>query len=197
MLFELVVQFLDKHSIIIPFLVGFITGESFIIPLAFLSASGLINLWKVLVFCTLGMFFSEFIPFTIGRIPSVRNFFEKMMVSEKTKKIEKKIHKNLIKRPFLTLLSAKFIYGLSIPTIIYFGYKKVHYYKFAVYAFLVNLIFAPLIVLVGWFGGKQFTSLISLFEDMRIALLILIILLVLFFYLQKWLSHKLMKMQEQ
>ena len=68
--------FLKDYGILASFLGGFITGESGILSLSFLSANGFIPVWYVLVFCTLGMYLSDFIPLTIGRFKFLRNIFE-------------------------------------------------------------------------------------------------------------------------
>lgn len=194
---ENLLPLIEQHGIIISFLIGFITGESFIIPLAFLSAQGYIALWKVVIFCTLGMYLSEFIPFTIGRTPFLRKFIEKRLVSPRMKKIEEKLHKHSMSKPFLTLIISKFTYGLSIPTIIYFSYKKMPYSKFAIYTALVNLIFVPIVIAIGWFGGRGFKFIISDFESIRIAIFLLIVLIIIFFYIRKWIDRRLIKMQER
>jgi len=195
---EQLLVLLEEHGIIVAFLSGFITGDSMITLLSFLAANGYISLWKVVVFCTLGMYLSEFIPFSIGKIKPLREYFEKKVFSERVKKTELKIHHHAKTKPFLTLIVAKFTYGLSIPTLIYFGYKEIlSYKKFALYMIFINLIFVPVLVLVGWLSGKGFNLTEIVLKDVRVALLFLFALFLIIFYLKKWMGQKLIKMQEQ
>ncbi|MDP2925557.1 MAG: VTT domain-containing protein [Nanoarchaeota archaeon] len=197
MIFETILPFVDKYGIMIAFLGGFITGESVIITLGFLSANNVLALWKVLIFSTLGMYFSDFIPFTIGRLRFLKKILGNKWLSNKTKRAEESLQKYTKNNIFLMLLFTKFIYGASIPALIYLGYKRISYLKFAFYDFLVVLIFVPIVITIGYLSGKGFRIAVMIFDNLRIAIFLLIIFILLFIIIRKWLNMKLIKEQEK
>jgi membrane protein DedA with SNARE-associated domain len=194
MIQEMILLFAKDHGILVSFLGGFITGETIIIPIAFLSANGFIPLWQVLIFCTLGMYLSDFIPFTIGRFKFLRNLFKGKSL-EHAKRLENRFLKLTKSNIFLTLLYTKFIYGLSIPALIYLGHKETSYSRFALYNLLVEIIFVPIVILIGWTGGKGFTIVQTIFKDVRIAILLLILFIITVFFIRKWVNKELTKRQ--
>lgn len=193
MITEFILPFVAEHGIIISFLVGFITGETAIITLALVSSTGMLPLWYMLVFSTIGMFLSDFIPFMIGRHEWFVNFLWEKKVEHRGKSIEKVLHKYVNHNLFLILMITKFIYGASIPALLYLGSKKTSLTKFSMANFLVEIIFVPLVVLLGWYAGKGFTHAANLFADMRIAVFILILLVVLFVLGRRWIYIKIIK----
>lgn len=192
---ELLFLFKD-HLVLLSFLSGFITGETVILTLSFLSANGYFPLVDILVFCTLGMYFSDFIPFMIGRSEFLRKIFSKKFFCKKSETSEL-IIRHLNKHFFLSLLSAKFIYGAAIPVLGYMGYKKVSYKKFALWNILVEIIFVPTVVAIGWFGGKGYGQVSEIFKDLRIAIFLLIIVIILMYFIKKWLGKKLIEKQKK
>jgi|SRR3989338_5379036 len=189
--------FLKDYGIIISFLGGFVTGESGILSLSFLSANGFIPLWYVLIFSTLGMYLSDFVPFTIGRFKFLRDIFEGKRFSKHLKKAEKIMNKYTKNNLFLIILYAKFTYGASIPVLLYLGHKKTSYKKFAFYNIFVELIFVPLLVFIGWYAGKGFNLFLIIFKNIKFAIFILIVLIIFLFFLRKWVNQRLIKMQKQ
>lgn len=187
--------YISQHGIIISFLIGFITGETFIIILAFLSATGTIPLWYVVIFCTLGMYLSDFVPFTIGKSRLLSRLF-KVKNKKATKKLEDKFLKYTHNNLFLALFYTKFIYGLSIPALIYFGHKGVSYKKFALYNVGVELIFVPIVVSVGWLAGKGFTYFLTAFRNIKLAIFLLIFLIIIVYFIRTWLDKRLIKKQK-
>jgi len=196
MIIEAILPFLETHGIMISFLGGFVSGESIIMTLAFLSANGLIPLWYVLVFCTLGMYLSDFIPFLFGRLKFVKNLMEKERFARRIEKVEDILLKFTKNNLFLTLLYTKVIYGASIPALIYLGSKKTSKSKFAVNNLLVELIFVPAVVSVGWLSGKGFSSAITILKDIKIGIFLLVVLIIVLYSLRKWVNNKLIRIKK-
>lgn len=196
MIFQTILPFIGQYGKTISFFGGFITGESMIVTLAFLSAQGVLPLWQVFVFCTLGMYLSDFIPLIIGRFKFFRKLFERKKFVKKIEKIEHNLQKYARNNLFLILFYSKFIYGLSIPALIYLGTKKTSYLKFAFYNFLVEIIFVPMVILIGWFSGRGFLFTKNIFKDIRIAIFLLIIFIILFIFIRRWWNQKLIKKQK-
>lgn len=197
MITEAILPFLKTHGIIISFLGGFITGESIILTLAFLSANDFISLWYVLVFCTLGMYLSDFIPFLFGRFKFVKNLMRKEKFARHIEKVEDILLRFTRNNLFLTLLYTKVVYGASIPALIYLGSKKTLKSKFAINNLLVELIFVPIVVSIGWLSGKGFNSAVTIFEDIKIGIFLLVVLIIVLYIIRKWANQKLIKMQRR
>ena len=195
MVLESILPLIGQYGKTISFFGGFVTGESVIVTLAFLSAQGVLPLWQVLIFCTLGMYSSDFIPFTIGRLRFFRKLLEREKFAKRVEKVEYYLQKHTKNNLFLILLYTKIIYGASIPALIYLGAKKTPYSKFAYYNLFVELLFVPGIVLIGWLTGKGFTLATKIFESARIAILLLIVLIILLYLIRKWESQRLIKKQ--
>ncbi len=85
-----------------------------------------------------------------------------------------------------------FIYGLSIPVIMYFSSKKVSLKKFIINDFFVVVIYMFFIVSIGYFAGEGFNLLSEIFRSLRIALLFLLLLIVCIYLLRKWMSIRLL-----
>ena len=196
MILENLLPLISQYGKTISFFGGFITGESIIVTLAFLSAQGVLPLWQVLVFCTLGMYLSDFVPLTIGRFKFFRKLLEREKFVRRVEKIEYHIQKYTKNNLFLILLYTKIIYGASIPALVYLGAKKTPYSKFAFYNFFVEIIFVPVVVLIGWLTGKGFSLATRIFESIRIAILLLIILIIILYFIRRWESQKLIKKQK-
>lgn len=183
------IPFLANYGILISFLGGFITGESVIIPLSFFSAMGFLPAWNILIFSTLGMILSNFIPFLIGRSGFLYKFFKFDSPSKSLVYLEQKIIRYSKNKLFLKILYAKLIYGASIPMLIYLGHKKTRISSFTLASILADIIFVPLIFIIGWYAGKGFGLFEYLFKDLRIILLALVIFLILFYFIKKWISE--------
>lgn len=196
MVLENLLPLISQHGKTISFFGGFITGETIIVTLAFLSAQGVLPLWQVLVFCTLGMYLSDFVPLTIGRFKFFRKLLEREKFVRRVEKIEYHIQKYTKNNLFLILLYTKVIYGASIPALVYLGAKKTSYSKFAYYNLFVELVFVPGVVLIGWLTGKGFSLATKIFESIRIAALLLIILIIILYFVRKWWDQKLIKKQK-
>ncbi len=196
-LLDPLLPYIKLHGKLISFLGGFITGESVIISLAFLSANGLLPLWQVLIFCTLGMYASDFVPFLIGRTKFFVRLLHRKKLSAREKRIEDRLLHYAHNNFFLALLYTKFIYGASIPALIYFGSRKKSYKYFILYNLLVELIFVPIVVLIGWLSGKGFGLATTFYKDFKIVLLLIIIFVVILFFITRWINEKLGHLMEK
>src|SRR3989344_7463681 len=124
------IYLLGEYPILISFVAGLFGGEATILTLAFLSINGLMPIWTILVFSTLGLIISDLALFLFGRLKFIRNIKQLERHYKTFKKIDSIIIKISRDSVFLVLLYAKFIYGISIPALIYLGIKKSSISKF-------------------------------------------------------------------
>src|SRR3989344_5511325 len=192
-LVDILILILGEHPIWISFFGGIFGGEATIITLSFLSVQGYLPLWTIIIFSTLGLIISDFVLFMVGRFHFIKNIKQLEKHSKTFKKIDKIIIKWGGNNTFMVLLYTKFIYGTSIPTLIYLGMKNTPYHKFLIYNIIVNLVFMSIFMGFGILGGNSFTYLYELFNDVRFAIFGLIVFIVFFILIKKWISTKLIR----
>jgi membrane protein DedA with SNARE-associated domain len=164
------------YSSLISFFGAFIAGAETIFVLAMLATQGVMPLWIVFVFCSLGIFTADLMWFSIGKIKKLSHLKKIPYVHEVYKKSIKIINKtpNL----FILLSLTKFVYGIGIPIIMYLGRRKMKYKQFIKYNALIILMWTTGIVLIGWLAGKGFTFFYDTFQNIKLALLIVLIAIV-------------------
>jgi len=197
MIFEYLFPFFEKYGILISFLGGLFGGETAIISLSFLSANGLFPLWWILVFTTIGEFISDIFVFLIGRM----HFISNLTKLEKSFKVYRRIDKIIVKLSrdniFLVILYGKFIYGASIFGLLYLGIKKKNIIEFLIADFIVVCMWIIILVTIGWLGGHGFNFIITIFNNIKIAIFLLLLFVLILISFQKWLNKKLINVQKQ
>lgn len=182
----------SANTALISFFVGLIGGPEVFFLLAFLSAQGLFDLKVALIFCFIGNLISESIYFSIGRTEHLSTLKKWKVTSNGYKKMSKTLSKIGKGHPFALLSLSKLVYGTGIATILYLGIEKLEFKKFLMYAFTVNLFWIPFVMALGWFSGKGFNLITNSIEDIKLAILLIILLLISVYLLHKWISNKLL-----
>ena len=197
LLVEKLLTIFSDYPEIISFFGGLFGGEATIITLSFLAINGLMPIWTILVFSTLGLIISDFVLFMIGRLDFVRNIKQLEKHYKTFKKIDSIIIKWSRNKIFLVIFYTKFIYGASIPALIYLGIKKSSISKFLFCNVLVNVLFVSLLISLGIFGGSSFKYIINVFRDIKLAVLMLIIFIIFIIMFNKWINKKLIQNQRK
>lgn len=193
---EFIMGLFENYPILIAFLGGLFGGEEVIITLSFLSANGFIPIWILFVFALIGVFLSDIFVFFIGKLRIIKNFKNIEKFSKVYMQVDSRISKLTRESVFLTLLYTKFLYGTRVLTLIYVGLKDIKLRKFMLYDFIVTFIWMCVIVSIGWFAGSSYNLIYKIFKNVQIALLTILIFVVLFFILRKWVGKKLIKMRK-
>ena len=189
MLIEILTPFLEQYGFLITLLIGILGGEIAVITLSFLAANGILPLWWIIVFVTIGQIISDIIVYGIGRSGNLFKLNKKGFYSKAYKKIDvmaSKITNNF----FSTFLYAKFIYGLSIPTLIYYGAKKYDFRKFLLFDIIIVLFWMAVIVSIGWFAGSGFSFAVRIMKNPPVALFIIALFMVFLVLVKKWIDKK-------
>jgi len=185
------ISLFGNYPILISFFAGLFGGELTLISLGFIAETGYITLWNIIIFTTLGLIISDTVLFLIGRIHYVRNIKQLERFSPHFKKIDSFIIKLSRNNLFLVIFYAKFIYGASIPTLIYLGMKKTSTSKFVFYISVVNMFFLTLFIVIGVLWAKGFFFIIDYFRNIQLAFSLLVLIIILLFIVKKWLKTKL------
>ena len=192
-IFNILSGYLSQYPILTSFLIGIFTGEEVILILAFLSAQGVLPLWVVLVFVPLGTFLCDTFFFFIGKTRIVNRLKEWKHFSRNYKRVDEHVGKLTRERHILTLFYTKFIYGTRIVTLIFLGLKGTSYSQFFVYNLAITILWAIIIIPLGYFAGKGYTFIIDIFRSVELGLLFILLSVILFFLIKKWISTKLIK----
>ncbi len=189
-LVDYLINIFGNYPILISFLAGIFGGELTLISLGFISETGLISYWNIIIFTTIGLIISDIVLFLIGRTNYVSNIKQLERFSPHFKKVDLFIIKWSRNNLLLVLFYAKFIYGISIPTLVYLGMKKTSVIKFVSYISIVNLFFLAVFMLIGILWAKGFFFIIDYFRNIQLAFSLLLFVIIFLFILKKWINSK-------
>lgn len=169
------------HPILTSFLSGLISEELLIFT-AVLSGRGLLSFWFVFVFGILGVMVLDSFLFYIGRTKFIQGIGESRLFSKRVRNLEKKIHEVSKKHMLVSFCMTKFIYGTRMAYIIYHSAKELPYKKFLFYDTLALVIWAAVMLPIGWLAGRGFTRVLAIARGTE-KLLAGILIVVIIFYI--------------
>ena len=189
---DILLAVFQSYFSLICFFGAFIAGGETVFFLALLSAQDSHLPITVFFFCSLGIFCADLLWFYVGRLRRAIPLKKEGFVRATHDRIHNLIQKS--SSPLPSLLIAKITYGIGIPLMIYWGRKKLALSTFLKYNSLIILIWSSVLVLTGWLVGKGFNRIYDLYKDIKLALFILVISVIVIhvfdYFLGKWLSKK-------
>lgn len=187
------IPFIHTNGPLIAFIVGILGGEESFITISFFAAQGLFSIWTVLIFCFLGNILGELLVFSLGQTKLVSSLKKWERTSGGYRKLHEILHKVGRGDRFSLLAITKFVYGTRMVTILYLSIEKMKFTKFLLYSILVDIPWIVLVVSLGWFAGKSFNTITTLFNDIKLAILFLVILAFAIYYAHKWITKSLLE----
>lgn len=181
-LIENLFSIFGTYQSFISFFGAFIAGAETIFALTILAARGILNIWIVLLFCALGIFTADLMWFSIGKIKKLSNLKKISYINKAYKKATKKINKT--KNKFILLSLTKFVYGIGIPIIMYLGRKEMSYKTFLKYNSVIIIFWTLGIGIIGWLAGKGFTFFYETVQNIKLAILIIVIAILILWILK-------------
>ncbi|MBX4215442.1 hypothetical protein KW797_00605 [Candidatus Parcubacteria bacterium] len=187
--FESILIFFADHALTaysVLFAAMVVEGETGLIVAGVLTHLGALDFFDVCGIAYAGVMLGDFMWYGLGvalqndRGPA----FLKRMVGVAQRLVDRTFPR-FMERPGVTLLLAKFIYGTNHATLIWAGLRRLPFLLFVRIQLLVSLVWVATFALVGYFFGYaaiQVTHRVSLF------LLLILILIVAFIALQRFLS---------
>ncbi|MDO8620007.1 MAG: hypothetical protein Q7R64_01500 [bacterium] len=180
---------LHAYEFPVLFFGGFFLGETVAIPASFLAGEGLLSLQSVFWVMYLGTISADTLWFFVG--PSFFKFAHRFRwIATRSEAVLKKLDGLYSNRPFRALVVSKFVFGTRFLTAVYLSTQKLSGIRF----FLVNLastfVWLALIVAIGWLAGKSIINLLPIVADIKYALLVVILLVVLMEVGPKWLTRR-------
>ena len=187
---------IQNYSALFAFTTSLFLGEEIILILSFLSANGYLPLWIVFVFCFAGRIVSDFFYFALGKI-KISKFLKKYENNYFYSEVNKVFSKLNRKSLFITLLYTKFLVGMRIAMMFYIGSKGVSLKKAVISDMCAVLVWLVVLIPLGWFAGSSFKMILTLFKDLRIALIFLFILIILGFFIKRDIQQRILDKKAQ
>ena len=185
-----------SYSAIFAFVTSLFLGEEIILILSFLSANGYLPLWEVFVFCFAGRVISDFFFFALGKF-KIANLLRKYQDRRIYINVEKVFSKLNRKNLFATLLYTKFLIGMRIAIMFYIGAKGDSLKKTFISDLAAVFVWLLVLIPIGWFAGSSFKLVLEVFNDLRIAILFLFILIILGFVIKNYIQKKILERRTQ
>lgn len=192
---EYILSLISSYGELASFLGGFFAGEEVIMTLSFLSANGIIPIWKVFLFSFLGIVLCDTFFYALGRMKVIQNLSNSKRFTSLSKKYEPLILKLNKKGTLNLLFTTKFIFGTRILTLLYLGFRKTKVLEFLISDLIVGVFWMVIVVSLGWFSGSSFYLILNIFKNVQIALLVIVILVLILVGIKKWISGRMLKKQ--
>ncbi len=192
---EYILSLISSYGELASFLGGFFAGEEVIMTLSFLSANGIIPIWKVFLFSFLGIVLCDTFFYALGRMKVIQNLSNSKRFTSLSKKYEPLILKLNKKGTLNLLFTTKFIFGTRILTLLYLGFRKTKVLEFLISDLIVGVFWMVIVVSLGWFSGSSFYLILNIFKNVQIALLVIVILVLILVGIKKWISGRILKKQ--
>lgn len=189
---KLIVSFITINLPLVCVAGAFFGGDALIIFLSSLAGQGLINLWTIILFCSLGTISSDVAWFFLGR----SKFADKLISNSKMNAGYSKFERILTRygrSDFLLLLVVKFIYGIRIITIIYFSRERRNFVRFLNYNSIAVIIITVFVAFIGWMAGKGISVYADFYDNFKMAMKFIVIFLVVFIILKSLVKRWLLK----
>ena len=175
------ISFLGDYFFVIVLIGTIISGNLFIIFISTLSGQGIFPYWQVLIISLIGTFISDTIWFNLGKTKYINNLVKRPHFLYHYYYIKKALYKSTERNKFLVFLGSKFVYGTKILTLMYVGKRNLKRKDFIIYNFSSSIIWVTILVSIGWLAGKGFTKILESFNNLRTALTVFILLIVLLY----------------
>ncbi|MBY0376590.1 hypothetical protein K2P96_01285 [Patescibacteria group bacterium] len=160
-------------------------GEVVVICASILATLGALNFYMVLSFVIGGMVTKVFSFYYLG-IYLKAKFHRKKIVQYIEKKVSY-IMPNFEKKPFWSIFLSTFIMGAGYVVMLFSGYKKVDFKTYLKAEFLSIIIWAPLMLFLGYFFGYTALSITKEFSKFSLIVILLVLGFVFFDKFISWL----------
>lgn len=166
-------------------------GEPVVLAFSTLSASyDLISPFYLTLLAFLTAVAAELFWYYVGKT----KFLKKIFPAKKSQQLDALLRRFGTNQPFILLFVARFFTGLSILAIIHVSRRGMKISDFLKCSILVNIIWTPVMVALGYLAGKGYLVLVTTVETVRVAATIFIIVMAIvygvYFLLKRHLQKK-------
>lgn len=171
----------EEFGIYAVFLLCMVEGDITLLlagVLAKANAFGAWSFWKVVFFGTLGAVFGDTIGYVVGR-----TFRKRVSTYSFYQAAQPRIVSLTEKFGPLSIFVSKYIYGIRAAWCIFYGVSGTRWYKFLLHDAISCFLWVLVTTSVGYFFGSAIETLIGGFKQIGIALLVVLVVGVVAFYL--------------
>lgn len=185
---NLLIGLVEYHQVWVYVIIYFgliFEGELFLISAGILAHLGAINFWFALFFIILGGFSKTLLGYMLGEM-----LYKKFNHHTFFRYIEKRVYSiapRFKEKPFWSIFVSKFIMGANYWVVIFSGYQKIDFKKFLKAEISSTLIWAPLLLSLGFFFGYTALHISREIWKFSMVILALFIMFVLFDKFVSWL----------
>jgi membrane-associated protein len=167
------------HGYIIMLLLMFIEGASVTYVAAFISSTGVFNIYMVILISILGFTIEDMVLYFIGKYYG-KKILVKHIYNGSRGKIIKKLISGINKNPGKTITIVKITPVIPVPGIIMIGASDVSLKKFLMYSIPITMIYSLVFAGLGFFSGVTFGAISKDLakSDYIIAIAVLLVILV-------------------
>ncbi|MES3031836.1 MAG: VTT domain-containing protein [Patescibacteria group bacterium] len=183
---NLLSSLIEHHQVLayaVIFLGLIFEGECVVISAGILAHLGALNLWFALLFILCGAVAKTFLGYALGEF-----LYKKYNHHKFFRYIQKRVYSVLPRfklKPFWSIFVSKFIMGVNYVVVIFSGYEKVDYRKFLKAEIISTLIWAPLLLSLGYYFS--YTAL-HVSRDIWKFLAVVLVLFIAFILVDKLIS---------
>jgi len=185
---NLLTSLVEQHQVIAYAIIYFgliFEGEFFVIFTGILALLGALNLWISLACILLGSLTKTFLGYKLGEF-----LFKKFNHHKIFKYLQKRVYNILPKfktKPFWSIFISKFIMWANNVVVIFSGYEKINFKKFFKAETLATIIWAPLLLLLGYFFSYTALHVSEEIWKFLMVIMVLFTIFILFDKLVSWL----------
>lgn len=193
----MILPFLEEYFFPLAILGSMFLGNFFIFAASALIANGTFEFWKVLVCVFIGVNITDLFWFFVGKSRIINYFHLRLKdYSGSYKNLENKIRNSgdgRKKSKFFVLLFSKYIYGIEALMVVFFSKMGMTFKKFLFYNIPVSIIWVSTLVSIGWMAGRGYIELVRVYDNFRIALIIILAVLFCLYFIWIKISQRLLK----
>lgn len=187
-----IVELLITYQLPAIFFGAIFFGETVIITAAFLAGQEVWSISSVFWLSLFGTLLSDTLWFFCGQtIFKMAHKWERYKNTYDT--MLRNVEKLTGKKPFLSLLFIKFLYGTRILNIVYLSIRKIPFSTFLLFDTLGTIIWLAVLLPIGWYAGQQLADVTDIVRKTSYALTTLVVLILANKFVSVWLGKKVTK----
>ncbi|MBT3181794.1 MAG: hypothetical protein HN337_04700 [Deltaproteobacteria bacterium] len=174
--------------LIASFLGAFLGGTSVTLFLAVLAGQGQLPPSELAIGAALGNLSSDFLWFMVGKSKRMLKWTSKGRFQRGYERVQRlaEVHKQ---QDLAIFILVKFLYGLRVITIIFFGRMRYSLKRFIVLDTAAVLIITASVIAAGWAAGKGASIFLDIFDGIRLAFTATVVGWLLFMVVRKLVRH--------
>ena len=177
-----------NHTSMVSFLGALLIGNSVTLFFSTLAGQGIVSWWKVGMFALLGNFIRDLFWYWIGRSRWVEKWTSTGRVSSGFEKL-KILRERYSRNDWMVFILVKFIYGLRVIAILFFGSIRYDLFRFFRFDFIAVCVITTFIVGCGWMTGKGVGLFINVMESAQTAITFVVVFCLLLYLFHRGFRH--------